>query len=71
MCNDEYLLNIDTLKKWNDDELLILASQVFFYLDDLELGKKWQIVQRFSPRKIYDVILESNEQDEKKDGSPT
>ena len=48
--------------------LFILASQAsqVFYLDDPKLRNQWRVVQKYSPRNIYDVIPQAEGQDEKK-----
>ena len=71
--DDEYFLSVNTSKKWYEDDPFILASQAsqVFYLDDPKLGNQWRVVQKYSPRNIYDVIPQVEGQDEEEDDSST
>ena len=49
--------SINVGSKWNKDDSLILATQdrKVFYLPDTKLGKKWQVVQTYDHRHLYNV----------------
>ena len=49
--------SVNVSRKWYKDQPYILASQAkqVFYVPDLKLGVKWNVVEKHVPRSIYDV----------------
>jgi len=54
---DGFFKSINVGSTWYKDDSLILATQArkVFYLPDTKLGKKWQVVQTYDHRHLYNV----------------
>jgi hypothetical protein len=54
---DGFFKSINVGSVWCKDDSLILATQArkIFYLPDTKLGDKWQVVQTFDHRHLYNV----------------
>jgi hypothetical protein len=54
---DGYFKSINVGSLWCKDDSLILATQArkIFYLPDTKFGDKWQVVQTFDHRHLYNV----------------
>ena len=57
MKDDGHYKSVNTSVLWYKNAPFILAGQAetCFYLEDLEFGLPWKIVQTFSNRKVFDV----------------
>lgn len=55
--------SVNMSRKWYTDQPYILASQAkqVFYARDLKLGNNWHVVQRSTPRTLYDVPVQIEE----------
>lgn len=70
MKTDKYgITSVDSSTSWYEDDPFVLATWVkqVFYLDDLDKGHPWKVINMFQQRNIYRAstlgVAEENEED--------